>query len=337
MSDRLAWARDVGGVPLSASQSDWDEDGDKFLRKLAEVVHEGKFRSRRAELELEKETSRWMSFGRNIESDAVSKGSPSIADWLTERAQDASAEEPFVAASGSATGDSRLHEQPATAAFQDAIDRVAGIAYVGSDLDVGVTRLQAGLVAPCADRFVEGEMDPTRRLSVGRSFAPGSPPSLAEKLDRKLPRANEAALDKVRFSVHEALAAGYLAYAETEARGDVAFRPDRHVRDIWVVFAHSARGELEAMGIPREWIRKVHSTGATVLVGELRELGLTRWLGGSKLNQLGMLYAHAGVALRIVQTDTVPDEQWPEEVQLYQEVDRWPFDEYEISPSRAAT
>lgn len=76
---------------------------------------------------------------------------------------------------------------------------------------------EAEKVAPCAARWVEGEMDLHRQLTAARgpSIGPlGAPPSLAEKLGAKLERASTDTT--AAAAVHKALAVGYLSYCETE-------------------------------------------------------------------------------------------------------------------------
>jgi hypothetical protein len=72
--------------------------------------------------------------------------------------------------------------------------------------------------------------------------------------------------------------------------------------------------------------------GSDVLVGELKSLGLTRFLGGSKLNQLGMMYAEAGVLLRFPQTSHITDDGFASTVAVVRErPDRpWRFADYPV-------
>jgi hypothetical protein len=60
---------------------------------------------------------------------------------------------------------------------------------------------------------------------------------------------------------------------------------------------------LEDTGIPKQWAQMVRGLGADLLVGELKNLRLVRFLGGSKVNQLGLMYAQAGAHLRFGQTE----------------------------------
>jgi hypothetical protein len=191
---------------------------------------------------------------------------------------------------------------------------------------------EAQRVEPCAVRWVEGEMDPTRRLAVARGA--GSPPSLAEKVGRKLEGRSDDDRAAAAYAVHKALAVGYLTYAETEtnAEGPVTL-PDRPTEDIWEYWVTVCRTMLEATGIPKSWANMVRGMGRNLLVSDLRELKLTRYLGGSKLNQLGMTYAQAGVHLRLAQLDQVPDDLFTRRVELRRADDErpWRFEDYAAS------
>ena len=196
---------------------------------------------------------------------------------------------------------------------------------------------EAGAVAPCAARWVEGEMDVSRRLAIARgpSFGPlGAPPSLAEKLGGRLERRGAEDRSAVALAVLKALAVGYLAYAETEERAGVVLRPDRGPVEIWEFWVTSCRTMLEDIGIPASWAKMVRGMGADVLVADLRALKLTRYLGGSKLNQLGLLYGQAGVHLRIGQGDALSDEDFTRTVRIRSEwSDRpWRYEDYLSDP-----
>jgi hypothetical protein len=192
----------------------------------------------------------------------------------------------------------------------------------------------AGRVEPCAVRWVEGEMDPTRRLAVARgpSVGPvGSPPSLAEKLGGKLERRSEDDRAAAAYAVHKALAIGYLTYAETEPTSEEPVKlVNRSTEDIWEYWVTTSRVQLEATGIPKNWVNMVRGMGRDTLVGELRNLKLTRYLGGSKINQLGMAYAQAGVHLRLAQLDQVPDDLFARRVEFRRaDPERpWRFEDY---------
>jgi hypothetical protein len=50
--------------------------------------------------------------------------------------------------------------------------------------------------------------------------------------------------------------------------------------------------------------RRVMNLGSNSLINDLKKLELTRFLGGSTLGQLGMIYAQAGVWLRMAQIES---------------------------------
>jgi hypothetical protein len=191
---------------------------------------------------------------------------------------------------------------------------------------------EADQVAPCAARFVIGEMDPQRRLTVARTISVGplgTPPSLAEKLGRRLDKASSATVEGAKTAVHKALAVGYLAYVETEERGDIHLA-DRSAEDIWEWWAPSCRAMLEDIGIPKDWATMVRGMGRDLLVADLKALGLARFLGGSKIHQLGMTYAQAGVHLRLAQSDALPSAAFDQAVSSRREdPDRpWRYEDY---------
>ena len=84
--------------------------------------------------------------------------------------------------------------------------------------------------------------------------------------------------------------------------------------------------------MPKDVASAVRNAGANQLIADLKSLGLTRFLGGSKLNQLGMTYAQAGVSLRMTQTDAISDDYFVEVVgRVRERVDRaWKWDDYEV-------
>jgi hypothetical protein len=198
------------------------------------------------------------------------------------------------------------------AGFAEALKEIQGrFRERGSDgYEVAPERLEEGrLVEPCVDRFVVGELDPTRRLTASRNFLPGCPPSLAEKLGDRYNKATPQDVNGVKHAIRKALAIGYLTMCRVEGpNGHIAFCHDRPAEDLWDFWAPSCRDAPEDVGMSKEWANDIRSAGADTLIADLKSLGLTRFLGGSKLNQLGMVYAQAGVLLRIVQTDYIQQE-----------------------------
>lgn len=179
---------------------------------------------------------------------------------------------------------------------------------------------EAQLVAPCAGRFVDGEMDPTEQRTVarGKRAGPlGAPPSLARKLGDKLANAEADTADSAQFAIHKVLASGYLSVAEGEERAGIAFHADRSAEEVWEFWMATCRTMLEDDGIPKSWAKGVRQMGADLLVGDLKKLKLTRFLGGSKIGQLGLMYAQAGVHLRMAQTDNTPDGRFADGIRWY--------------------
>jgi hypothetical protein len=72
----------------------------------------------------------------------------------------------------------------------------------------------------------------------------------------------------------------------------------------------------EDAGIPAEWARAARAMGSELLLPELKELGLVGFLGVSKLNRIGLLYAQAGLHLRAAQTDITSDDVFRHDVLL---------------------
>jgi hypothetical protein len=169
---------------------------------------------------------------------------------------------------------------------------------------------EARRVAPCVERFVYGELDLSGELSVGRIGAQRLP-TLAQLLDAKLRAASREVHVGVTHAIRQAVAAGYLAEVQSEpdATPAVVLVADRTPQAIWGFWALGARSRLEGLGVDKSWANKVRGLGASRLVTGLKQLNLTKFFGGSKLNQLGMIYAQAGVLLRITQTDAVADDE----------------------------
>jgi hypothetical protein len=143
---------------------------------------------------------------------------------------------------------------------------------------------RADVVEPCVDRFVVGELDPTGQLAVSRT-TPMSLPGLALKLGRRLDSASNEQGAGVALAVRRVLAYGYLGHVELEGTNDIDVDPGRPARDIWDFWAPSCRDDLEGAGVPEDWAKGIRRVGSTIFIADLKALGLTRFLGGSKLNQ----------------------------------------------------
>jgi hypothetical protein len=181
-------------------------------------------------------------------------------------------------------------------------------------------RSEADVVEPCTARFVEGEMDPQRTPTAARRINVdplGAGPSLAQRLGARLIGSDEHLLEAVRLAVHKVLASGYLAAVEAEESGGAQLSSDRTVEDIWQFWVLNCSVVPEDAGIPAECARAAREMGSELLVPELKELGLVGFLGASKLNRLAVMYAQAGLHLRVAQTDLIPDDVFRHDVLLH--------------------
>jgi hypothetical protein len=204
--------------------------------------------------------------------------------------------------------------------------------------DIGIAT-EAAQVAPCAERFAYGELDPSGQLATPRFSDLGplaAPPSLAQVLGRKL--ADRRKSGAAVFAVERTLAFGWLVCARTLAavsaeRGKpIELRSERSAEDIWDFWATSAHQSLEGTGVARRLADTVRGGGATLLVADLKRLSLTSLLGGMKLNQLGMRYAQAGWLLRVTQTSEIDDARFAVTIAVDRGDPhrRWRFDEYPV-------
>jgi hypothetical protein len=179
---------------------------------------------------------------------------------------------------------------------------------------------EAEAVASCVWRMAYGELDSTETLTASRTRFPGSPPSLARKLGRRLSRAPLESYIALVEAIYRANAIGYVAQLEQEAAGVAEARriAERSTEDIWDFWASDFRDMLEAGPVSNTWATQVRTLGANSLIKDLKDLGLARLLGGVKLHELGFIYAQAGVWLRIDQTNYMNQEFFEERVKLVQ-------------------
>jgi hypothetical protein len=175
-----------------------------------------------------------------------------------------------------------------------------------------------------------GELDRTGGLTASRTGLPGSPPSLAGKLGGRLSGVPLETRVSLVEAIYRATALGYCAWLEQEAAGPVEGRriADRSIEDVWVFWSADFRQMLETV-TSKAWASGVRTAGAKSLVQDLKILKLTRLLGGSKLNQLGMVYSTAGVWLRVTQTDSLDQTSFRGGLTMAQKIGRGsPFGAY---------
>jgi hypothetical protein len=177
---------------------------------------------------------------------------------------------------------------------------------------------ETAAVAPCVWRMAYGELDSTETLTASRTGFPGSPPSLGRKLGRRLSGAPLETYVALVEAIYRATALGYVAQFELEAGGETDAREleTRSTEDLWAFWAFDFRDMLEKGPFSKTWANQVRTLGSDSLIKDLKDLGLTRLLGGSKLHQLGFIYAQAGVWLRLCQTSYMEQAFFEERVKL---------------------
>ena len=208
--------------------------------------------------------------------------------------------------------------------------------YVLDELDYVLDeqrRIEARHIAGCAARWVAGELDATGSLAAARGpefGAIGARPSLLEKLGRRLTDADQQTRDAVPAAIHATLAIGYLFMCETEGRYDLELRLDRSPEDIWEIWVLTCAAPLRKLGFPRAWAKRVAFAGSEVFVADLAKVNLTRLFGGLKHNELGILYAQAGVHLRLAHTSSISDEIFEEQARARDDWDdpQWRWGDY---------
>jgi hypothetical protein len=193
---------------------------------------------------------------------------------------------------------------------------------------------EAAAVDGCVQRAVAGELDPTGYLAISR-YTPLSPPGLAELLmrKRKYNPDNADQQEIVATSVRKTIALAWLY----SCHPDAAIADHRTERDIWAAWAASLREPLKQVIQPK-LARIVLDAGSDLLVDELKRGGMARWLGGSKLGQVGYHLAQGGYYLRLTQTEELPEENFDRALKIHEEMvegnpegrGRWAWDAYTV-------
>jgi hypothetical protein len=162
---------------------------------------------------------------------------------------------------------------------------------------------EAADIGPCVWRMAYGELDITGDLTASRTPFLGSPPSLAGKLGRRIADAHLTTFEALVEAVYRAVAIGYMLMFKVVEERMAPVAPGRSAEDIWDYWSPGFRTPLRDVGVPRQWANRVMNLGSSSLISDLKHLRLTRFLGGSQLNHLGMIYAQAGVWLRLAQIE----------------------------------
>ena len=185
-------------------------------------------------------------------------------------------------------------------------------------------------VSLVVERAVLGEMDLDGRRALGR-LTKFSPPGLANYLNVKgkfTPDDPQQAAVLSR-AARKVLALGWLFAATADA--EIASRSERDIWDVWA--GPSLRDELHAV-VPKDLAGLIHKNGAGVLVSDLKEAGMTRLLGGSKLHQIGFQIVQNGFYLRMIQTTEIADQVFERALAARQRMGadfvggRWEWDGY---------
>jgi hypothetical protein len=194
----------------------------------------------------------------------------------------------------------------------------------------------ADRVEGCVERAVVGELDPTGRLALGRYppfLIPGAGVWLTKK--RRYDASNEASRAGLAAAVRRTLAVGWLLASALDA--DLALGRDE--RDIFNIWAPGFR-DPPANVVGKENERGVHHAGASVFVGALKEAGMSSFLGGSKVNQIGYVISGGGFLLRVIQSTLMDDEEFAQAAEMWAGLicedslgrGRWAWENFGLQP-----
>lgn len=183
---------------------------------------------------------------------------------------------------------------------------------------------EAASMTPCVTRMVTSELHPPRdEAPVGR-FSNRVPP-----LGRLLPDLEQDE-PAVRRLVMVAVAYGYFAMIDGEAIAAIAGQPVRPIvacrsaEQVWPYWVTNlSTRTLLAQVTGKKEIGKVQNICGESLYQGLVELGL---IGRRrrKVPYMGRFYAHAGMLLRVVQSDTLVPEPASESLAI---TNQWPYEE----------
>jgi hypothetical protein len=183
---------------------------------------------------------------------------------------------------------------------------------------------EAASMTPCVTRMVTSELHPPADgTPVGR-LSGRVPP-----LGRLLPDLGQHE-PAVRRLVMVTVAYGYFAMIDAEAIAVMAGHPvrpiveSRSAEQVWPYWiTNMSTGTLLTQVVGKKEIGKVqHICGESLYQG-LLDLGLVG-KRRRKVPYMGRSYAHAGMLLRVVQSDTLVAEPTPDSLAI---TSRWPFEE----------
>jgi hypothetical protein len=181
--------------------------------------------------------------------------------------------------------------------------------------------VEAKKVEPCVDRFVAAEMEPRKR-GLGRyALRSTFTPSLGYRYRRRLDPTNEAETSEL---ISRTIAVGYVGALDAQAQ----LRPtinDADVEVIWNCWIVRFQGGVEERVMTKEHVQQVQELGTNLFSGSARSLGLRPLVRGNLgARGLGWMYTNAGMILRLVQSDQIPDGRLTADP-LLQVTNRWPW------------
>jgi hypothetical protein len=182
--------------------------------------------------------------------------------------------------------------------------------------DVAITPAllaEADAVGGCIERSVAGELDPTGELALGRYppfLLPGAGAWLTKKRKYDASPASRAAL---AFAVRRTLAVGWFLGSSLEMATVVPGRSERDIYNIWAPGFKDAPSNV----VGKEMERTIHHVGADAFVAALRDSGMTRALGGSKVRQIGYVISGGGFMLRVIQSAIMGEAEFSDAADLW--------------------
>ena len=111
------------------------------------------------------------------------------------------------------------------------------------------------------------------------------------------------------LSVERWRSAGFASEGDEVVDG----RDERDIFNIWAPAFSDRPGNVAG----KDFERTLHNAGAGMLVKGLKDARMTRFLGGSKLNQIGFVIMGGGFLLRFTQSSLMPDEEFAEAADLW--------------------
>jgi hypothetical protein len=222
---------------------------------------------------------------------------------------------------------------PPVSEWLDAVQFVTERLELAAQKEIQVNLKGVDAIAGCVARAVIGELDPTGELALGRLppvLVPGAGAWLARK--GKYNGSDPSSREALATAARRTLAVGWVLASDG---GEVV--DGRAERDIYNIWAPSFRDAPRNVA-GKDFERTLHDLGASIFVEALKEARMTRFLGGSKVNQIGYVISGGGFFLRFIQSSLMDDEQFREATRFWAELmaddagarARWAWDKFSI-------